>query len=60
MIVWILIDLYHKNLKDFKTLCRFIKFEEKYEFLKIYSKFQKLVKKKWWGFDKRKLNQYIF
>ena len=38
-------NLYHKNLKDLKGLYRFIRLKKFYEFLKIHSKLQVLVKK---------------
>ena len=45
MIVYILINLYHKNSKDLKEVYRFIRFLKNCEFLKIHLKLQELVKK---------------
>ena len=60
MIVWILMNLYSKNLKDLKGLHRFIRFERIIfeRIMWIFKNTFKIVSeknnKKWWDLDKKK------
>jgi len=54
MIIWILIDLYHNNLKDLNELYIFIRFKNILRIPKNTFKITRVSEKKWWSLDKKK------